>query len=61
MARFRQARAPRPRACATSLLLAAILAGTAAQARAFEIFGFKFFEKDEETTDIVDPLRYTAR
>jgi translocation and assembly module TamA len=52
----------RRRALAGALLASAILAGAlglAVPAQAFEIFGFKFFEPDEEETDIVDPLRYT--
>jgi translocation and assembly module TamA len=45
-----------------TLLAAAILTtglAVAAPATAFEIFGHKFFESDEEETDIVDPLHYT--
>ncbi|KQT55005.1 hypothetical protein ASG43_04455 [Aureimonas sp. Leaf454] len=43
------------------LVLGSALALCAAPgAGAFEIFGFKFFEKDEDTADIVDPVRYTA-
>ncbi len=43
----------------------ALLAGAllwAPQARAFELFGYKFFESEEEKADaeIADPLRYSA-
>lgn len=41
-----------------SVILAALPPFTL-PARAFEIFGFKFLEPDEEETDVVDPLRYT--
>jgi translocation and assembly module TamA len=50
------------RALVRALLAAAILTGglaATAPAAAFEIFGFKFFEPEEDETDIVDPLRYT--
>jgi translocation and assembly module TamA len=48
------------------ILLCALLSGTAAvthtpTANAFELFGFKFFEPDEEEgEDVVDPLNYTV-
>src|SRR4051812_29756037 len=51
------------RALARALLAATILAGglsAAAPAQAFQIFGFKFFEPDEEESEIVDPLRYAV-
>ena len=52
----------RRRALTGALLGLGILAAAvpvAVPAQAFEIFGFKFFEPDEEETDIVDPLHYT--
>jgi translocation and assembly module TamA len=51
------------RAIVCALLTATILAGgliLAAPAAAFEIFGFKFLEPEEEETDIVSPLHYTV-
>src|SRR3954469_14069351 len=42
---------------AISILTAGL--GVAVPAAAFEIFGHKFFEPEEEETDIVDPLHYT--
>ncbi len=48
-------------------LLCGLLSSTACivsthRAAAFELFGFKFFEsKNDEDTDIVNPLRYTVR
>ncbi|WP_082537195.1 MULTISPECIES: autotransporter assembly complex protein TamA [unclassified Aureimonas] len=59
--RFRPGKSAKASACATSLLLAAALAGAVpSQAYAFEIFGWKFFEKDEETADLVDPVSYSV-
>ena len=55
--------APRARDFAVSSCARPRLASSpcaAPGAGAFEIFGFKFFEKDEDTADIVDPVRYTA-
>lgn len=51
------------RSLARALLAAGILGGSlslAAPVAAFEIFGWKFFEPDEEESDVVDPLRYTV-
>ncbi|TIO80136.1 MAG: outer membrane protein assembly factor, partial [Mesorhizobium sp.] len=48
-----------PRALLLALVCAAMLAGEARPAAAFEIFGIKLWgsSKDEDA-DIVDPLRY---
>lgn len=46
----------------TALAVAAALAYSplsAAPALAFEIFGMKFFEDEEETTSVIDPVNYT--
>jgi translocation and assembly module TamA len=46
----------------TALAVAAALALgplSVTSASAFEIFGMKFFEKDEETTAVIDPVNYT--
>jgi translocation and assembly module TamA len=67
--RGRQHRRDQPRVAwdcaARSLLVPLLLAGTmlfAPQAQAFEFFGYKFFESEEEKADaeIADPLRYSA-
>ena len=50
------------RALLRALLISVILASAAAivvPAEAFELFGFKFFEPEDEDADIVDPIRYT--
>lgn len=41
--------------CALAVALAA-----SQPANAFEIFGFKLFESEDDTADVVDPLRYTV-
>lgn len=46
----------------TALAVAAALAlgpVSVTSASAFEIFGMKFFEKEEETTAVIDPINYT--
>ncbi|MXN48773.1 BamA/TamA family outer membrane protein [Shinella kummerowiae] len=46
----------------TALAVAAALAlgpVSVTSASAFEIFGMKFFEKEEETTAVIDPVNYT--
>ncbi|MGQ3214715.1 autotransporter assembly complex protein TamA [Shinella sp.] len=46
----------------TALAVAAALAFcpvSVKSASAFEIFGMKFFEKEEETTSVIDPVNYT--
>jgi translocation and assembly module TamA len=43
---------------ATSILATSLIAPP--QAAAFEIFGWKFFESDEEEIEVVDPLNYTV-
>jgi len=50
------------RALLRALLAAAILSGAAlaTPVQAFEIFGLKLFEPDDEESDVVDPLHYTV-
>src|SRR5215831_14208829 len=46
-----------------ALLAALILSGAlavATPAGAFKLFGFRFFESENEDADIVDPLHYTV-
>src|SRR5436190_22121511 len=45
----------------TLLLITILLSGLtgAVPAYAFELFGFKFFEPEDDQSDVVDPLRYT--
>nr|WP_314089338.1 autotransporter assembly complex family protein [uncultured Shinella sp.] len=46
----------------TALAVAAVLAVaplSASPAFAFEIFGMKFFESEEDTADVIDPVNYT--
>ena len=57
------ARGPlRPRQRWHALCLALILAAPSAPVQAFEIFGFKLFEKEEaETVQVADPLSYSVQ
>lgn len=40
-------------------VLAVALCGPMRDAHAFKIFGMSFFEKDEDTTEVIDPVNYT--